>query len=585
MGFISTWRKAIMGAKDKGTTLAGPAETPAPTATDLDMAPKEAQPTHDTGARKRPRETDSPRSSRTSLPQSPSEHSPVVSEERARKKARFDRENKLESLMIKVCLEKIEGRQIDRSQARLTTSASDIMTRDLKNIFRKLKIVNAEGYTEHIQQLDTACVTLAGLKARDSRTCKTELDVAQREVRKAVFNFFNRNGLVRLHAQLKGNGRWQAVLRSLQLPLTALRNLDANLRFQKNDTERKLNSEVSDLLAWLTPHEVQTPGPSSSRDVSTRNNEVIVMRAQLDEQTILNDGSTKVRTHGDEARSAQEQVSSLNRDNAQQPHPTPKLYVLSDTHFNQLLARTSSTGTTTKADQQRPEPSNTTEQPAEDQENESAISESTQTTETQWGPRHDAAMVAARSAPQQMANIRAVEELKQKAATFSKLQAYGQAYSIVIGQLKDAQSGGPSPTFVEDLQMPDAEACYYRLESLWSRVLQAINDRGVEHLRANIDLFYTFAICMREAHCLLRVLQYYGCDVSQLIGTGWDLEDMEILDVVTDILDFKSTFRNLRPSPLSTPEQLHSLTPYLLLERLQMASNAMPKRKQRPILL
>ncbi|UPX20436.1 uncharacterized protein EKO05_0010667 [Ascochyta rabiei] len=492
----------------------------------------------------------------TSLPKSSSGHK-VDSKESARKKARIDRESELESLMVDICLKKIE--QTEQSRAQLTKSARDIMTNDLKNIFYKLKSVNEEGYTAHIQHLDAACVSLADLKARkinhtsNSKIGQTELDAAQQEVRKAVLNFFDRNGLLRLHALLKGNGRWQALLRGLALPLTGLRNLDANLRFQKNDIERQLKSEVSDLLAWLTPCEVHTSVPSSTSysNTSTRNNDKIVVETQLDEQRTQRKADlATLRMHGDQAgnlRSAKGQVSSLHNDHAQQQQQQPVsnsivLYALSDAHFKDLLAQSSSTGnakaSTTKADQTCPELPNAIESFVEHQGQESALPANIQTAgpETQWGSNQNTAMVLARSVPQQMADVRAAEELKQKTATLSKLQAYGQAYSIVIGQLKDAQNGGPTPTFVEDLQMPDAEACYYRLESLWNRVLQAINDRSVEHLRANIDLFYAFAICMREAHCLLRVLHYYGYDVSQLVETGWDLVGMRRLQ--SELVDF-----------------------------------------------
>ncbi|KAF9697964.1 hypothetical protein EKO04_004429 [Ascochyta lentis] len=468
-GFVSTLAKAIMSAKDKVVTES--------TSTDEigDTALKD-QPT----SRKRPRESES--SVRPSKPLSTSltfkQPPPQTT-----KKARTYGEKELESLMVDVCLERIERRQIEQGRAQLNQTGREIITGELKNIFCQLKRVDTEGYTTHIHHLESTCAGHRG----------------DEKIEKAVLNFFDRNGLLRLHAQLQGNGRWHMILRGLGLPLTDLRNLDANLRFQTNDIERQLKSEIADILTWLTQGKVSR-------------NDTVNTNMRPDE--ILEDGQLCVS----------------------QPPVSIVQYVLSNAHIKEILALVSSTSNAVilpKPDQKRPEPSRVIErQPSV--EPTAPIKQDSD--DTQQGSNQDAAMALARSLPQQKADAYYDGELKRTVATCSKIQTYGQAYNIVIEQLKSAQNGGPTPTFVSDLQMPDAEACYYRLESLWNRALQAINHRGVEHLRTNIDLFYTFAICMREAHCLLRVLHYYGCDVSQLVGTGWDLDGMRRLQ--SELVDF-----------------------------------------------
>ncbi|KAF1359214.1 hypothetical protein EJ07DRAFT_156126 [Lizonia empirigonia] len=129
---------------------------------------------------------------------------------------------------------------------------------------------------------------------------------------------------------------------------------------------------------------------------------------------------------------------------------------------------------------------------------------------------------------QRKINEQSGRERQKKDAYFRKLEIRFQKYDVAIEQLKAFQHGGPHPTCLVELQVPDAQACYYRLTQIW-KDLDISEGYDVDTIRTNEDLFYKFAIGMREAHFMLHVLVYYGNNHADLHLTGWDLTHMRWL--------------------------------------------------------
>lgn len=145
-------------------------------------------------------------------------------------------------------------------------------------------------------------------------------------------------------------------------------------------------------------------------------------------------------------------------------------------------------------------------------------------------PEEDAAFIEARAQPHRKAAAHAALQYPEKMAKYVKLQTWGEAYNIIIDELDHASNGGPLPAHFGDLSMPDADSCYYRLQYLWKKLGKILCDLSdFDALRTNMDKFYEFAICIREAHCLFRAVSIPCRVFADVLATGWSLEEMRLL--------------------------------------------------------
>ncbi|KAF2623563.1 hypothetical protein BU25DRAFT_424816 [Macroventuria anomochaeta] len=508
-------------------------------------------PDSDTGSRKRPRETslsDSPDASSNTQPQPASEQTQSASNERACKKVRNDRESKAIDLVVRMCLRRTEQCCKWQGLSRPSKLAKEIDQFDLTIILRQIKSADESAYSDNIKQLDAAYIAWADLRSKEGilasndGTPNADLAQAKQNMTDSIFGFFDRESLLKLHPHLKGYPRLRTVLRNLNLSLVELKELGTKLQHTqaRNNTQRQLEAQVSDLLAWLSPPEPYPSPPDSPsyNDVPTRNDQDTVMRVQLNSRLAqAAEEGARHREHNDQADSLRQELDpapNAHTDNMQQlQHHSANIrdtaahvYALNDEQPKTLIEQRPTTSNTEETHSQPTESHNATD--------ESVVIPSTSThgdgcqEQPKWGPSEESALTTARSMPQQKAN--ACTELQhQDRMACSKLQTYGEAYKIIINQLIDAENGGPPPHLC-DLQMPDAEACYYRLRTLWDTATE-INrtTAGAEELRTNLGKFYKFAFCMREAHCLLRVLNHYGFTFSAVLATGWDLDKMRSL--------------------------------------------------------
>lgn len=116
-------------------------------------------------------------------------------------------------------------------------------------------------------------------------------------------------------------------------------------------------------------------------------------------------------------------------------------------------------------------------------------------------------------------------EIQEKEAAYRKLEERLRLYDQAMVDIAAHRAGGPIPTSVVNLQVPDVQACYIRLIQLW-------HDLGVDEkwdaqkLRTDKDMMYPFAMAMREAHYLLHLLSFYGDNYEKLRETGWSLSHM-----------------------------------------------------------
>lgn len=153
--------------------------------------------------------------------------------------------------------------------------------------------------------------------------------------------------------------------------------------------------------------------------------------------------------------------------------------------------------------------------------------------QTTCSPEEEAAFIEARAQPHRKAVLDAAQQYPEKLAKYVRLQTWGEVYNIIIDELICAENGGPPSMHVGDLQMPDSIACYHRLQDLWTKLAKIMTSYPeIDALRINVDTFYEFAMCLREAHCLFRVVSHHcNCYFADVLATGWDLEFMRILQM------------------------------------------------------
>lgn len=129
-------------------------------------------------------------------------------------------------------------------------------------------------------------------------------------------------------------------------------------------------------------------------------------------------------------------------------------------------------------------------------------------------------------------------ENQEKAAWYAKLEERFWLYDHAMAELGVHRSGGPIPTSIVYLQVPDVQACYIRLTQLWQD-LGVDETWDIQKLRINKDLLYPFALGMREANFILQLLPFYGDSYESLGETGWSLSHMRWVqsDMVPYALD------------------------------------------------
>ncbi|OSS47310.1 hypothetical protein B5807_09983 [Epicoccum nigrum] len=126
---------------------------------------------------------------------------------------------------------------------------------------------------------------------------------------------------------------------------------------------------------------------------------------------------------------------------------------------------------------------------------------------------------------------------QEKEAWYKKVEDRMWLYDQAIYELGIHQYGGPIPTSVVALQVPDVQACYIRLVQLW-KDLDLNGTYDLQKLRTCKDSLYSFAISMREAHFLLHLLVFYGDSCTNLGETGWSLSHMRWLQ--SDMVPYAS---------------------------------------------
>ena len=143
-------------------------------------------------------------------------------------------------------------------------------------------------------------------------------------------------------------------------------------------------------------------------------------------------------------------------------------------------------------------------------------------------PQQNDAVITIRQENQHKINVQSERDRQKKDAYYKKVEDRFQAYDKAIEQLKAFHHGGPGPTNLVDLQVPDVQACYYRLVQIW-KDLGVQKGYDIDRLRTHKGTFYKFAIGMREAHFILHLLPAYGNEHTELRNTGWSLNHMRWL--------------------------------------------------------
>lgn len=124
---------------------------------------------------------------------------------------------------------------------------------------------------------------------------------------------------------------------------------------------------------------------------------------------------------------------------------------------------------------------------------------------------------------------------RQTAAYHANLESRFHAYSQAINHLltRSLDSTSPPPPELGDillaLGIPDIPAAYHRLAHLWTNVSSTLslpNAVDMEALRTKKTVLYPFAIAMREAHFLLRLLHFYEDGGEGMKKTGWDAQTL-----------------------------------------------------------
>jgi hypothetical protein len=424
---------------------------------------------------------------------------------------------------------------------RLSDYSRDLFAEDLANMFQKLKDYDGEAFDKHTKQVNAALADLSTAHSRleeqtsDYRNIDAEVLRAQQKVHHLVLDVFDSSFLTKLYAQIAGSTRWKRVLHELELPLDGLEKLRVLLKSNpnQNTVQSRLISEVCNLLSWLSPGEPSSiPASSASssyRDSSLRHNAEAAMQQQLDEQMIrLGERPTeslRTQTQADRSASQDDEASRLrNREGRQDDsnsisNDLVELIARSDKRFeNARLSDPSVVETCFKMpSQSRQSPTREADTAQPSPEQQSGFCASTAAVAQQY----------AQNKTNEIANWQQQKAMIQYKRNFINLQAY----STIISQNKHFRDGGPPPNldFIEELGMREPQACLHRLKALWEKQAAIIQECQVQKLHEDLEIYLSFALCVREAYCLFHMLLYHGTDRAAIVNFGWELAPMRRL--------------------------------------------------------
>lgn len=348
---------------------------------------------------------------------------------------------------------------------------------------------------------------------------------ANREIDTALFELLDGVTILNIYTQLRENYDWRQVLEVMRLPLNDLRKLRSVTKRGSDDVVGGYNllEQIENVLKWISPSVAALNSDERSYDDS-------VLRQRYEEAQ--HEASNTRRTPGNGPSVVQHSNREV-QDRPQQSEiqipvitPAPSAAESSSAIGNVIAELISAI-----KDIPRRVPAqgvsiiNTvTDTDSLYAENKDSPQENTKTENL----RQEQDAMVLRQETQRKINEHSGRERQKKDAYFRKLEIRFQQYNVAIEQLKAFQHGGPHPTCLVELQVPDAQACYYRLTQIW-KDLGMSKRYNVDEIRTNEDLFYKFAIGMREAHFMLHVLVYYGNNHTDLYLTGWDLTHMRWL--------------------------------------------------------
>lgn len=448
-------------------------------------------------------------------------------------------------VIIHVCLERTASRQLELQEPKLTESAKDLLKKNLKEMFYKLESADAKTFAVRLRKLHASLTSLADLEARKESLPSSDdsLDTALTQVSQTVddnvFSFFDGEFLTHLHGQIEVNGRWRRALHGLSLPLKGLRRLKDQLsrKPRKSDNELKLETRVSNLLAWLSTERPSVSVSVGYNDSNVRGVTESAMREQLDEK-LASSGARSEELHknvrqADQLQNEQSRVPEPHSDNKQQHLIKPAECVHTEyvTFSNEQLDKTLMKMASTIGASFRESLTSTAQRSAE------TLGTTDQSKEQRIQEGEAVVTFAVENAKAKAAEIAAWQR-RSKEADLTKFFIYCQAYDTIIQQHKHFRNGGPPPnsTFIDELGMPDAQACICRLKTLWNKHSKVIEACDIKKLSIDNEMFMVFALCMREAHCLLHMLLYYGSDWTVDNSGDWQLGTMRKLQA--EMVDF-----------------------------------------------
>ncbi|KAH6629256.1 hypothetical protein C7974DRAFT_413068 [Boeremia exigua] len=437
------------------------------------------------------------------------------------KKTRVDHGNEVKLVFMRTCSNRLERHQAQIGHFGGPEYSKDLDLFVLKNYLSVLKSVSLFTYNKRFDQVEAARIYWATQKERFGDKFRGDVYKQVSEViLDAVLAFFNCEILIMLHPHLVGNTHMQSVLHRLDLPLDGLRRCKANSR----DANQVI--AINDLLRWLgQPQKTYPASQIGYNGTSIRSEHDPAMGAGVYPRDLWR---TELPTYRDELpRHGQQSINSVDILNAL------KIDQLRDTldSIKSQLSKKSS-GQIPAAQTRKASKTGNTTAPHVDKTPEGSAG----TPEEQADMMRDA-VAQARAEPQRVADESAKNQTQKRIDDFARMERHGRAYEIIIDELIDTANGGAPPMHLKELKMPDVNACYYRLRELWARLENLMcNTSCVTELCNNFDKQSKFAICMREAHCLFRVVYYYGGECDDVLATGWDLRGVRWIQ--NAIVDF-----------------------------------------------
>jgi len=403
--------------------------------------------------------------------------------------------------------------------------------------------VSPEAYGQHLADLNALCVDRVA-----PRDTKGHYDAdhfqAQQRIVEAAISVLDCDSLIRLHPCLTGNSNLRILLQSLDLPLEKLRQYTNELDEVQNKSkeQRQRQSMIEELLDWLGRPEPCNPLPDVSdySVTAARSRSDGFMRPEANQAGRSTQDNTDLIQH---VRKHTPVVMASSSDLVRQSQHRPEGYdqttAAPQAELREQIKLLSAQISSLKGAETPPQPNpayiapKATAEPSSHgtatvfSAQEQVVASQEQVTRS---PKEEAAFIEARAQPHRKAVAHAALQYPEKLAKYVKLQTWGEAYNIIIDELVQAANGGPLPTHFADLLMPDADSCYYRLQYLWKKLGKILYDLSdFDALRTNVDKFYEFAICMREAHCLFRAVSFPCRIFADVLATGWSLEEMRLL--------------------------------------------------------